>query len=157
MKSTFDLEALKAGIVWRKSGLLCWTCFGQGIIPDPEDNSENWNCGVIECPDCFGEGLIYENDLNDKNICARELWKTIWRAARLYKGKNSPAFEAFDLMTDSMGYAHMLDMETFQLFELIHTSRQLLRDRDAEPQLNMMQYKLACRNGEISFDEELPL
>lgn len=156
MSSPFDLSALKKGIVWNKSSQLCMTCFGQGIIPDPEDNSENWNCGVIECPDCFGEGLVYENDLNEKNLCARELWKTVWRAARMYQKKNyPPATDVFDLMTDSMVFAYMLDFTPYQLFELIQASRQLLRDRDAVPQLNMMQYKLACRNGEISFDEEL--
>ena len=47
-------------------------------------------------------------------------------------------------------------MNTQQLYDLIHMSLKLLEDRNAMPQQNMLQYKLACRNGEISFDEELP-
>jgi len=91
---------------------------------------------------------------------ARDLWILVWRAARIhFDCKQMPSYlgiEAFDLMTDSMLISHMLDMTPYQLFELIKESRCLLSDRDAAPQLNMMQYKLACRNGEISFDEELP-
>ena len=87
---------------------------------------------------------------------ARDMWKTIWRAARLHEVGNTPVWEAFNLMTDSMLFAPMLDLTPLQLFELIKLSRKLLSDRNSAPQLNMMQYKLACRNGDISFDEELP-
>ncbi len=102
---------------------------------------------------CFF-GIDLESDKHPDLI--RELWVLIWRAARLHEVGNTPVWEAFSLMTDSMLFAHMLDMTPFQLFELIKTSRRLLSDRNSPTQLNMLHYKIACRNGDISFDEELP-
>lgn len=87
---------------------------------------------------------------------ARDLWKTVWRATRLRAVGNNPVWEMFDLMTDSMLLGSGMDMTPRQILDLIKTSLWLLSDRDADPQKNMLQYKLACRNGEIDFDEELP-
>lgn len=86
----------------------------------------------------------------------RDLWKTVWRAARLRAVGNNPVWEMFDLMTDSMLLGHGMDMTPRQIFDLVKTSCWLLSERDALPQQSMLQYKLACRNGEIGFDEELP-
>lgn len=149
MSSLLQLTGLKFEILYQKSHGFCDTCLGSGYKEDHGD--DDW-----ACPDCNGQGVIYFNGFDERSTLARDLWKTIWRAARLHKGGNNPVFEAFNLMTDSMLVSHMLDMTPYQLFELIKESRCLLSDRDAAPQLNMMQYKMACRNGEVSFDEELP-
>lgn len=91
---------------------------------------------------------------------ARDLWKTVWRAERQRRNGISvlSSFEASDRITDSMLIGHALDMTPRQIFDLIQCSRWLLSEREAAPQQNMLQYKLACRNGEIGvgFDEELP-
>lgn len=102
---------------------------------------------------CFF-GIDLESDKHPDLI--RELWVLIWRAARLHEVGNTPVWEAFSLMTDSMLFAHMLDMTPLQLFDLIKASRKLLSDRDVAPQQTMLQYKLALRNGEVDFDEDLP-
>ena len=155
MNSISHLNDLKYEVMYKKAHGFCDTCFGEGYIPDPDDNDE-WDAGTVLCPDCHGEGVIYFDGFDERSTLARELWASVWKAARLHQVGNQPVWEAFNLMTDSMLFAHMLDMTPLQLFDLIKTSRQLLSDRNAAPQLNMMQYKLACRNGEISFDEELP-
>lgn len=155
MNSMPHLNDLKYEVLYKKAHGFCDTCFGEGYIPDPDDNDE-WDAGTVMCPDCHGEGVIYHDGFDERSTLARELWQSVWKAARLHQVGNQPIWEAFNLMTDSMLFAHMLDLTPLQLFELIKTSRQLLSDRNAAPQLNMMQYKLACRNGEISFDEELP-
>lgn len=155
MNSMMQLAGLKYEVLHKKTPDICDTCLGDGYIPDPDDNDER-DAGTVLCHDCHGDGLIYPDGFDERSTLARELWKTIWRAARLHEVGNNPVFEAFNLMTDSMLFAHMLDMTPFQLFELIKTSRRLLSDRSTPTQLNMLQYKIACRNGEISFDEELP-
>ncbi|WP_316675781.1 hypothetical protein [uncultured Tolumonas sp.] len=155
MNSITHLNDLKYEILYKKAHGFCDTCFGEGYIPDPDDNDES-NAGTLQCPDCHGEGVIYHDGFDEHSTLARELWKTIWRAARLHEVGNNPVFEAFNLMTDSMLFAHMLDMTPFQLFELIKVSRTLLSDRGAAPQRSMLQYKLALRNGEVGFDEDLP-
>lgn len=90
---------------------------------------------------------------------ARDLWKTVWRAASIHhEACVTIGLDAFDLMTDSLLIGHALDMTPRQIFDLIQCSRWLLSEREAAPQQSMLQYKLACRNGEIGvgFDEELP-
>lgn len=155
MNSMSRLNDLKYEVLYKKAHGFCDTCFGEGDIPDPDDN-DNVYWGTVICPDCHGKGVIYHDGFDERSTIARELWKSVWRAARLHEVGNNPVFEAFNLMTDSMLFAHMLDMTPFQLFELIKTSRSLLSDRSSPTQLNMLHYKIACRNGEISFDEELP-
>ena len=155
MNSMSHLNDLKYEVLYKKAHGFCDTCMGEGYILDPDDIDE-WDRGTVICPDCHGEGVIYHDGFDERSTLSRELWKTIWRAARLNEVGNNPVFEAFNLMTDSMLFAHMLDMTPFQLFELIKTSRRLLSDRSTPTQLNMLQYKIACRNGDISFDEELP-
>lgn len=155
MNPMSHLDDLKYEVLYQKAHGFCDTCLGEGYIPDPDDNDE-WDAGMVLCPDCHGEGVIYPDGFDERSTLARELWRSVWRAARLHEVGNQPVWEAFNLMTDSMLFAHMLDMTPFQLFELIKVSRKLLSDRNSAPQMNMMQYKLACRNGEISFDEELP-
>lgn len=153
MSSAWAAESLKYEIR-KKENIICKNCHGSGCIPDllPESTS----MVTVLCPDCLGDGVIYSDGVVERSQLARELWKSVWRAARLHEVGNNPVFEAFNLMTDSMLFAHMLDMTPFQLFELIKKSRRLLSDRSTPTQLNMLQYKIACRNGEISFDEELP-
>lgn len=148
MNTFMQLNDLKFKILHKKAHGFCDTCLWESYIPDPDDE---W-----VCPSCHGDGIIFYEGFDRRSTLARELWALVWRAARKHKNRIHPALEAFDLMTDSMLISHMLDFTPYQLFELIKTSRQLLSDRDTAPQLNMMQYKLACRNGEISFDEELP-
>lgn len=155
MNSMSHLNDLKYEVLHKKAYGFCDTCFGEGYIPDPDDNDE-WDAGTVMCPDCHGEGVIYHDGFDERSTLVRELWQSVWRAARFHLSGDLLVWEAFNLMTDSMLFAHMLDMTPLQLFDLIKTSRQLLSDRNAAPQLNMMQYKLACRNGELSFDEELP-
>lgn len=155
MNQSAFIANLKYELLHKQSYGFCDHCLGDGYIPDPDDNDE-WNSGAVICPDCHGEGVIYHDGFDERSTLVRELWSSIWRAVRLKTVGNNQCWEVFNRLTDSMLIAHMLNMNTLQLFELIQTSRQLLSDRDAASQLNMMQYKLACRNGEISFDEELP-
>lgn len=155
MNSMMQLAGLKYEVLHKKAPEICETCMGEGYILDPDDIDE-WDRGTVICPGCHGEDIIYHDGFDERSTIARELWKSVWRAARLHEVGNNPVFEAFNLMTDSMLFAHMLDMTPLQLFELIKTSRRLLSDRNSPTQLNMLHYKIACRNGEISFDEELP-
>jgi len=155
MNQSAVIANLKYEVLHKDTSGFCDTCMGEGYILDPDDIDE-WDRGTVICPDCHGEGVIYHDGFNERSTLARELWSSIWRAVRLNTVGNNPCWEVFNRLTDSMLFAHMLDFTPYQLFELIQTSRQLLRDRNAAPQLNMMQYKLACRNGEISFDEGLP-
>lgn len=155
MNSMSHLNDLKYEVLYQKAHGFCETCFGEGYILDPDDIDE-WDRGTVICPDCHGEGVIYHDGFDERSTLARELWKSVWRSVRLNTVGNNSCWEVFNRLTDSMLFAHMLDMTPYQLFELIQKSRQLLSDRNSVPQLNMMQYKLACRNGEINFDEELP-
>ena len=153
--SMMHIAGLKYEVLHKKAPEICETCFGEGYIPDPDDN-DDWYSGTVICPDCHGEGVIYHDGFDERSTVTRELWVSVWRAARMNRVGNNPCWEAFSLMTDSMLFAHMLDMTPLQLFDLIKTSRKLLSDRDVAPQQTMLQYKLALRSGEVGLDEDLP-